>query len=386
MSSQCQSKTPQRTPGHVCNYSQVMDEELVILTDNSTNTKWEKTAEKAHQQEENEWREREPKVEHKAKCEEAKRQKVEEERLEVEWRKRAEEEEEAQRKKAAEEEAERQRQRASEERAQARWEEATQRPSSMVYNVTTAQRVPGTSVVVTVTRRPPCTCCIVSKTAGQCKPGQGKTRACVPCKNKKKVCSWTKEDAVAGPLWKRAGMGSSQGEKKKKLQGKGKERATEMEEADDEWEAGGEEDEEEPATPHEGPSGVGVSSQWAEWEQEQQLQAMERYVKVHERAMTAFERMAVAAKQMAEAAERTADEWGAYCAWVEWVEMRRRADTCKAMLKHAGGGWKRLQSEVAEDKNEEVDEGVEGDNEEEVEGEQEGGEEQESGREQAMEE
>ncbi|KIO10319.1 hypothetical protein M404DRAFT_21292 [Pisolithus tinctorius Marx 270] len=97
MSSQCQSKTPQPTPGHVHDYSQVTDEELVILTDNSTDTEWEKSTEKA-------------------KHKEAKRWKVEEECLEVEQKKRAEEEaqrrrameeEEARKKRAAEEEAER---------------------------------------------------------------------------------------------------------------------------------------------------------------------------------------------------------------------------------------------------------------------------------------
>ncbi|KIO00964.1 hypothetical protein M404DRAFT_29168 [Pisolithus tinctorius Marx 270] len=318
MSSQCQSKTPQPTPGHVRDYSQVADEELVVLTDDSTDTEWEK-----------------------AKHEEAKRQKAEEERLEVERRKRAEEEEEVRRKKVAEEEAERQRQRASEERAQARREEAAQRLCSAVYDINTAQRVPGTSVVVT------------------CEPGQGKTRACLPCHKKKKVCSWTREDAVVGPSRKRAGTGSSRGEKKKKLRGKGKERVMETEEADNEREVG--RDEDKPVTPLEGPSGVGVHMQWAEWEQEQQLQAMERQAKV-----LAFKRMAEAVEWMAEAAERTADEWALYHAWVE--------------------GWKRPQSEAVEDQQEEADEGVEGDNEEEVEGEQEGGEEQEGGREQVMEE
>ncbi|KIN92864.1 hypothetical protein M404DRAFT_36654 [Pisolithus tinctorius Marx 270] len=137
MSSQCQSKTPQPTPGHVCNYSQVMDEELVILTDDSTDTKQEKEC--------------------KAECK-AKRWKTEEEWLEAEQRKRVEEEaqrrameeEEARKKRVAEEEAERQRQ-----RSQARQDEAVQRLSGMVYNVNTAKRVPGTSVVVTATRRAP---------------------------------------------------------------------------------------------------------------------------------------------------------------------------------------------------------------------------------------
>ncbi|KIN92863.1 hypothetical protein M404DRAFT_36653 [Pisolithus tinctorius Marx 270] len=136
-----------------------------------------------------------------------------------------------------------------------------------------------------------------------------------------------------------------------------------MEEADDEWEAG-REDEEEPETPYEGDP-----QEWG--------------------SPPAFERMARAAEQMAEAMEQTANEWGLYCEWAEWAEMRRREDACEAKmakLKCKGGGWKRPQSEVAEDKNEEVDEGVEGDNEEEVKGEQEGGEEQEGGREQAMEE
>ncbi|KIO07646.1 hypothetical protein M404DRAFT_23509 [Pisolithus tinctorius Marx 270] len=149
MSSQRENTTPQPTPGHSCNYSQVADDAL-----------------------------------------------AEEARLEAERRQK--EEEEAQRKKAAEEEAERQRQRASQERAQARQDEAAQRLSSTVYNINTAQRVPGTSVVVTVTRRPPCTRCIASLMAGQCEPGQGKTRACVPCHNKKKTCSWTQEEVAAG--------------------------------------------------------------------------------------------------------------------------------------------------------------------------------------------
>ncbi|KIN95564.1 hypothetical protein M404DRAFT_34021 [Pisolithus tinctorius Marx 270] len=359
MSFQHKNTTPQPTPGHSHNYSQVADDTLVILTDNSTDTECEKNMEKAHWWEEAEQRGRECKAEQREE-EEAQRKKA------------VEEEAERQRQKVAAEEAERQRQRASQVRAQARWDKAIQKLSSMVYDVNTAQRVPGTSVVVT------------------CKPGQGKTRACMPCHNKKKMCSWMQEEAVAGPLWKRAGMGSSQGEKKRRAQGKGKERATETEEADNEQEAG-REDEEEPATPHEGPSGAGVSSWWAEWQWQWQLQAAERYSDAHERAATTFERMARAAEQMVEAMEQTANKWGLYHAWVEWVEMRRRDDMHKvrmAEFKCAGGGWKRLQSEAAEDQNEEADQGVEGDNkeEEEVGGEHEGGEEQEGGREQAMEE
>ncbi|KIN99319.1 hypothetical protein M404DRAFT_30554 [Pisolithus tinctorius Marx 270] len=150
-----------------------------------------------------------------------------------------------------------------------------------------------------------------------------------------------------------------------------------MEEADDKQEAGSEGDE--LATPLEGPSGAGVHMWWAEWQREQQLQAMEKQAEAHETTALAFKRMAEAAEQMAVAAEQTANEWALYCAWAEWVEMRRREDV--------GGGWKRPQLE-AEDKNEEVDEGVEGDNEEveEVGGEKEGREEQEGGGEQVMEE
>ncbi|KIO08904.1 hypothetical protein M404DRAFT_22718 [Pisolithus tinctorius Marx 270] len=92
MSSQHQAKTPQPTPGHSCDYSQVAADDLVILTDNLMDTKREKAAEKAQR-----------KVECKAKHEEAKRWKAEEERLEAEQRQR--EEEEAWRKKAVEEEA-----------------------------------------------------------------------------------------------------------------------------------------------------------------------------------------------------------------------------------------------------------------------------------------
>ncbi|KIO02035.1 hypothetical protein M404DRAFT_28277 [Pisolithus tinctorius Marx 270] len=99
MPSQHQSKTSQPTPGHVCDYSQVADEELVILTDDSTNTKREKSMEKVCRQEEAEWRERE----HEAECK-AKRQKVEEEWLEAEQKKRV--EEEAQKRRVMEEEAE----------------------------------------------------------------------------------------------------------------------------------------------------------------------------------------------------------------------------------------------------------------------------------------
>ncbi|KIO14404.1 hypothetical protein M404DRAFT_18572 [Pisolithus tinctorius Marx 270] len=326
MSSQRQSKTPQPTPGHIRDYSQVTDEELAILTDDSTNTEREKSTEKACQREEAEQREREHEAECRAKRQEAKRQKAEEERLEAEQRKRVEEEEEVRRKKVAEEEVERQRQRASQERAQARQNEAAQRLTSAVYDINTTQKVPGASVVVTTTRRAPCT------------------------------------------RWK------------------GKEKATETEEVDDEQEIGGED---EPVTPLEGPSGAGVHMRWAEWEREQQLQAMERQAKAHETAALAFERMAEAAERMAEAAERTADEWVLYHAWAEWAEMRRREDAHEARVaefKRTGGGWKRLQLEAAEDQQEEADEGAEGDNEEEVEGEQEGSEEQEGGREQAMEE
>ncbi|KIO10899.1 hypothetical protein M404DRAFT_21104 [Pisolithus tinctorius Marx 270] len=344
MPSQRQSDTPQPTPGHVRDYSQVADEELVVLTDDSTDTEWEKSVKKARRREETERREREHEAEHKAKHEEAKRRKAEEERLEAERRKRAEEEEEARRKKVAEEEVERQRQ-----RAQARRDEATQRLTGAVYDINTAQKVPGASVVVTMTRRAPCTRCIASLTAGQCEPGQG--------------------------------------EKKKRTRGKGKEKATEMEEVDDEWEVGGED---EPATPLEGPSGAGVHTRWVEWERERQLQAMERQAEAHETAALAFERMAEAAGRMVVAAEQTADEWALYHAWAEWAEMRRREDVREARmaeLEHSGGGWKRPQSEV-EDKNEEADEGAEGDNEEEedVGGEKEGREGQEGGGEQAMEE
>ncbi|KIN97935.1 hypothetical protein M404DRAFT_31878 [Pisolithus tinctorius Marx 270] len=365
MSSHRQSKTPQPTPGHVRNYSQ-------------------KSVEKAHRREEVKWRERE----HKAECK-AKRQRVEEEHEEAK-RQRAEEEWlEAEQKKRAEEEAQRRR-RASQERAQARRDEAVQRLTSAVYDVNTAQKVPGASVVVTATRQHPCTHWVASPTAGQCEPGQGKTRACVPCHNKKKTCSWTQEEVVAGPSQKRAGTGSSQGEKKKRTRGKGKERVMETEEADNEWEAGGE-DEEEPATPHEGPSRVGVSSWWVEWEWERQLQAVERYAEAHKRAATAFERMAEAVERMVAAAERTANKWGLYHEWAEWVEMRRREDVREARmaeLECTGGGWKRPQLEAAEDHQEEVDEGADGDNkeEEEVGGEKEGGEEQEGGGEQVMEE
>ncbi|KIN99443.1 hypothetical protein M404DRAFT_30487 [Pisolithus tinctorius Marx 270] len=350
MSFQHKNTTPQPTPGHSCDYSQVADNALVVLTDDSTDTKHEKNTEKACQQVEAEQREKE----HEAEQEE-----------EVQWKKAAEEEAERQRQRAVEE-AEKQRQ-----RAQARQDEAAQRLSSVVYDVNTAQRVPGTSVVVTVTRRPPCTCCIASLMAGQCEPGQGKTRACMPCHNKKKTCSWMQEEVAAGPSRKRAGTGSSQGEKKKKPQGKGKVRAMETEEADDEWEVGREEDE--PVTPLKGPSG-----------------AMERQAKVHEVTVLAFERMAEAAERMVEAAEQTADEWGLYHAWAEWAEMRRREDVREARVAEfecTGGGWKRPQSE-AEGKFKEADEGAEGDNKEEGEvgGEQDGGEEQEGGGETAMEE
>ncbi|KIN92960.1 hypothetical protein M404DRAFT_36543 [Pisolithus tinctorius Marx 270] len=356
MSFQHENTTPQPTPGHSHDYLQVADDALVVLTDDSTDTECEKNAEKTHQREEEEQKEREQREE-----EEAQRKKV------------AEEEAERQKQKAVAEEAERQRQRASQEWAQARQDEAAQKLSGMVYNVNTAQRVPGTSVVVTATRRPPCTRCVASLTAGQCEPGQGKTRACMPCHNKKKMCSWTQEEVA-----------------KKRVRGKGKERATETEEADNEREIG-REDEEEPATPHEGPSGAGVSSWWTEWEWEWQLQAAERYAAAHEKAATAFERMARAVERMVEATEWTANEWGLYHEWAEWVEMRRREDVREARmaeLERTGGGWKRPQSEAVEDKNEEVDEGAEGDNEEEEEvgGEKEGGEEQEGGGGQVMEE
>ncbi|KIN97467.1 hypothetical protein M404DRAFT_32311 [Pisolithus tinctorius Marx 270] len=362
MSFQRKNTTPQPTPGHSHDYSQVTDDMLVVLTNDSTDTECEKNAEKACRQREEE---------------------------EAQQKKAAEEEAERQRQRAVEE-AEKQRQRASQERAQARRDEAAQRLSGAVYDVNTAQRVPGTSVVVTTTRWPPCTHCIVSLMAGQCEPGQGKTRACMPCHNKKKTCSWMREEVAAGPSWKRAGMGSSQGEKKKRMRGKGKEKATETEEADDKREVGGE-DEEEPATPHEGPLEVGVSSWWTEWEQEWQLQAAERYAVVHEKAVTAFERMARAVEWMVVAAEWTANKWVLYHAWAEWAEMRRREDAQEARmaeLECTGGGWKRPQSEAAEDKNKEADESVEGDNEEEEEvgGEKGGGEEQEGGRGQAMEE
>ncbi|KIN97215.1 hypothetical protein M404DRAFT_32557 [Pisolithus tinctorius Marx 270] len=182
--------------------------------------------------------------------------------------------------------------------------------------------------------------------------------------------------------------GSQRGGSAKEEGGRGGGREAEADEVDDEWEAGREEDE--PATPLEGPSGVGAHMQWAEWEQEQQLQA-----EAHEIAVLAFERMAEAAEWMEEAMEQilkqTANKWGLYHAWAEWAEMRRREDACEARVAEfecTGGGWKRSQLVAVEEKFEEADEGAEGDNkeEEEVRGEQEGGEEQEGGGEQVMEE
>ncbi|KIO06722.1 hypothetical protein M404DRAFT_24411 [Pisolithus tinctorius Marx 270] len=337
MSSQHQNKTPQPTPGHSRDYSQVANDDLVVLTDDLTDTEHEMTVEKARRQEEAEKKERE--------CEEAERRQREEE--EVQWKKVADEEAKRQRQRAAEE-AEKQRQ-----RAQARQDEAVQRLSGVVYDVNTAQRVPGTSVVVTTTRWPPCTCCIVSLTAEE----------------------HLQLDAGRGS----GGTLAEESRDREFLR---------REEEEDEV---GREDEEEPATPHKGPLEAGVSSWWTEWEQEWQLQAAERYVAAHEKAATAFKRMARAAEQMVVAAERTADEWALYCAWAEWAEMRRREDVREARmaeLECTGGGWKRPQSEAEEDKNKEVDEGVEGDNEEEEEvgGEKEGGEEQEGDGGQVMEE
>ncbi|KIO13222.1 hypothetical protein M404DRAFT_18727 [Pisolithus tinctorius Marx 270] len=276
MPSQCQSKTPQPTPGHVHDYSHVTDEELVILTDDSTDTEREKSMEK------------------------------------VNWR-----------------------------------------------GVQRQHRPEG-----------PWGLC-----GGHC-------HQAAPLHS---LCSEPDHRAVRARTRQDQGLCALSQEEK----GKGKERATEMEEADDEWEAGREADE--PATPLEGPSGVRVHTQWVEWEQEWQLQAMERQAKAHETAALAFKRMAEAAEQMAVAAEQTADEWALYHAWAEWVEMRRREDVQEARmaeLECTGGGWKRPESEAVEKQQEEADEGVEGDNEEEGEvgGEQDGGEEQEGGRETAMEE
>ncbi|KIO04281.1 hypothetical protein M404DRAFT_26474 [Pisolithus tinctorius Marx 270] len=143
MSFQHENTTPQPTPGRCCDYSQVADNALVVLTDDLTNTECKKIAERACWQEEAEKRERE----HEAEC----KAKVETER----GGRSTEEEAERQRQRAAVEEAERQRQ-----RAQARQNEAAQRLSGAVYNVNAAQRVPGTSVVVTATKRAPCTHCI----------------------------------------------------------------------------------------------------------------------------------------------------------------------------------------------------------------------------------
>ncbi|KIO00231.1 hypothetical protein M404DRAFT_29632 [Pisolithus tinctorius Marx 270] len=62
-----QNKTPQPTPGHSRDYSQVADDDLVVLTDDSTDTEREKTAEKACWREEAEKKEREREAERKAK-------------------------------------------------------------------------------------------------------------------------------------------------------------------------------------------------------------------------------------------------------------------------------------------------------------------------------
>ncbi|KIO03608.1 hypothetical protein M404DRAFT_26922 [Pisolithus tinctorius Marx 270] len=69
MSSQRENTTPQPTPGHSRDYSQVTDDALVVLTNDSTDTEREKNAEKARRRAEAEQKEKE----RKAKREQARR-------------------------------------------------------------------------------------------------------------------------------------------------------------------------------------------------------------------------------------------------------------------------------------------------------------------------
>ncbi|KIO03919.1 hypothetical protein M404DRAFT_26531 [Pisolithus tinctorius Marx 270] len=318
MSSQRQSRTPQPTPGHVRNYSQVADEELVILTDDSTDTKWEKSMEKVHRREETKQRERERGAEHKAKREEAKRQKAEEERLEAERRKRR---------------LEGRRQQRRRQRGRGRGRGPLRRglrPSGMRLH----KEGPWDLCGGHHDQKSPLHSLYSKSDGGAVRAGAGQDQGL-------RALPQQEEDVQLD-----TGRGGSRA-----FAEESRDRELLRGEEEEDREAGGE-GEEEPATLLEGPSGVGVHMQWVEWEREWQLQAMEKQAEAHKTAALAFERMAVAAEQMAVATEWTADKWALYCAWAEWVEMRRREDAHEATmaeLECTGGGWKRPQSEAVED-------------------------------------
>ncbi|KIK15994.1 hypothetical protein PISMIDRAFT_16093 [Pisolithus microcarpus 441] len=222
MSQQPQGTSRQTTAAPSWDWTQVPDEELEVLTDDSEGTERAKEVKKDRWETVKKQRRaevRRQRVEEARRCEEEERQRSEEECL---VRERAKQERRAQ------EECERQRaeevaKQAASSKGKGRVEELqregqlvqTARMGSMpIYSPTTGAKLGEMAVPI---YRAACNECQQRGEAQECQVAAG-GRSCGPCRKRKKKCSWAAEDREASTSGtrKRAGTGGSQGEKKKR--------------------------------------------------------------------------------------------------------------------------------------------------------------------------
>ncbi|KIK15122.1 hypothetical protein PISMIDRAFT_16761 [Pisolithus microcarpus 441] len=222
MSQQAQGTSHQTTAAPSRDWTQVPDEELEVLTDDSEGT------ERAKEVGKDRWE-----MVKKQRRAKVRRQRAEEARWrEEEERRRSEEErlvrERAEQERRAQEERERQRaeevaKQAASSKGKGRVEELqregqlvqTTRMGSMpIYSPMTGAKLGEMAVPI---YRAACDECQQQGEAQECRVAAG-GRSCGPCRKQKKKCSWAAEDREASTSGarKRAGTGGSRGEKKKR--------------------------------------------------------------------------------------------------------------------------------------------------------------------------
>ncbi|KAI6022188.1 hypothetical protein PISMIDRAFT_14180 [Pisolithus microcarpus 441] len=224
MSQQPQGTSHQTTATPSRDWTQVPDEELEVLTDNSEGTEQAKEVEKDQQEMVKKQRRAEvhqQRVEEAWRREEEEHQRSEEEclvqeRAKQEWR--VQEEHERQRAEEAAKQAASSKGKGCVEELQREGQFVqTARMGSMpIYSPTTGAKL---SEMVVPIYQAACNECQQRGEAQECRVVAG-GRSCRPCRKRKKKCSWAAEDrevSMSGTR-KQAGMGGSQGEKKKRGQ------------------------------------------------------------------------------------------------------------------------------------------------------------------------
>ncbi|KIK23091.1 hypothetical protein PISMIDRAFT_11213, partial [Pisolithus microcarpus 441] len=298
MSQQAQGTSRQTTAAPSRDWTQVPNEELEVLTDDSEGTERAKEVEKDRRE-----------TVKKQRRAEVRRQRAEEaRRREEEECRRSEEErlvqERAEQERRAQEERERQRaeevaKQAASSKGKGRVEELqregqlvqTTRMGSMpIYSPTTGAKLGEMAVPI---YRAACDECQQRGEAQECRVAAG-GRSCGPCRKRKKKCSWAAEDREASTSGarKRAGTGGLQGEKKKRGRS-----GAEDEEVDEEV---GVDDGSEMSAPHFEAAG---SRLIGERELRRRLPPDDEY---HGRLLVAQEQQVMAMEQQAAAMERMA--------------------------------------------------------------------------------